>query len=123
MAKPKSYKTTQADVTLFVDTVKKSMDILGVTDYEMQVIAKDTGDNWGECAIDMDGGQGSISISNQFTEKPNKEAIILTAVHEACEALMWPIGQQAEVGVAQALVNTERHRVISRLVPIVRSLL
>ncbi len=121
--KPKTYKTTQADLQLFAETVKKSLEILGVTDYEMQVVMRDTGDNWGECSIDMDGGQGLISISDTFAHKLSKQLIKLTAVHEACEALMWPIGQQALVGVADTLVNVERHRIISRLVPIVMRLI
>ena len=118
----KKHKLSANDFKYFCEMTVQSLGILGVTDYEITIIQKDLGENLGETSIDMESGQGVIRVNNLWDTKPTREDIKGVAIHEACEALLWGLMCQGLVAVSEAYVNAERHRVISRLVPMLRRL-
>jgi hypothetical protein len=112
MSKP--YKTTKADFKLFSNEVKKWIKIFGLNNWELYL--KHGGTNEvAACYYNLRGKVATIKLGKIWDVPPERGEVCLTGFHEACELLLCPLSNMAEVATAKSLVESANHDIINTL--------
>lgn len=117
-----SYKTTAKDFALFKSECLHWIEVLGLTDWEIDILhCPRAPENLADCigSYDM---TATIILNTEWSETPvTPREIKLTALHEALELLLIPLSILADARFANkdGLVR-EQHAIINRLIRVLQ---